>query len=72
MASSLLFSHMAQIWGQQDNVDKKLQVFQNKALQIMNFQPPRTSANLLLKSCKTLKLAEVKTSKYFVCPQQHE
>ena len=36
---------------------KKLQILQNNALQIMNFQP-RTSANLLLKSCKILKLAD--------------
>ena len=53
--SSLLI-YGSQIWGQQNAVTKKLQVLQNKALRIMYFQPPRTSATPLLKMSSILKI----------------
>ena len=48
----------SQIWGQNNSVVKKLQVLQNKALRIINFEPYRTSATPLFKNCKILKLAD--------------
>ena len=51
--SSLLI-YGSQIWGQQNAVTKKLQVLQNKALRIMYFQPPRTSATPLFKASSIL------------------
>ena len=46
------------IWGQNNGVVKKLQVLQNKALRVINFQPCRTSASPLYKHCEILKLAD--------------
>ena len=53
--SSLLI-YGSQIWGQQNAVTKKLQILQNKALRVMYFQPPRTSATPLFKSSSILKI----------------
>ena len=53
--SSLLI-YGSQIWGQQNAVTKKLQILQNKALRIMYFQPPRTSATPLFKASSILKI----------------
>ena len=44
--------------GQHNAVVNKLQVIQNKALRIIYFQPPRTSATPLFKNCEILKLAD--------------
>ena len=46
----------SQIWGQHNSGVKKLQILQNKALRIINFQPPRSSATPLFKSSEILKL----------------
>ena len=46
----------SQIWGQHNSITKKLQILQNKALRIMNFQPPRTSATPLFKTSNILKI----------------
>ena len=48
----------SQIWGQQNNIVKKLQVLQNKALRIMHFQPKGTSATPLFKKSEILKLTD--------------
>ena len=48
----------SQIWGHKEGIVKILQILQNKALRIMNFCPPRTSATPLFKSCEILKLAD--------------
>ena len=53
--SSLLI-YGSQVWGQQNAVTKKLQILQNKALRIMHFQPPRTSATPLFKLSNILKI----------------
>ena len=53
--SSLLI-YGSQIWGQHNAITKKLQILQNKALRIMNFQPPRTSATPLFKTSNILKI----------------
>ena len=53
--SSLLI-YGSQVWGQQNAVTKKLQILQNKALRIMHFQPPRTSATPLFKVSNILKI----------------
>ena len=53
--SSLLI-YGSQIWGQKNAVTDKLQTLQNKALRIMHFQPPRTTATPLFKSSNILKL----------------
>ena len=50
--------YSSQIWGQNNRIVKKLQVLQNKALRIINFQPCRTSASPLFKSCEILKFAD--------------
>jgi hypothetical protein len=55
-SSILLYG--SQIWGHQEGIVKKLQILQNKALRIMNFCPPRTSATPLFKSCEILKVAD--------------
>ena len=60
--SSLLI-YGSQIWGQQNAVTKKLQVLQNKALRIMYFQPPRTSATPLLKMSSILKIMDQSPSR---------
>ena len=46
---SLIIMYGSQIWGHQDGVVKRLQILQNKALWIMNFCPPLTSATPLWK-----------------------
>ena len=48
----------SQIWGQQNGTVNKLQILQNKALRVINFQSPRTSATPLFKRCEILKLAD--------------
>ena len=53
---SSILTYGSQIWGQQDVITKKLQILQNKALRIMHFQPPRTTATPLFKSSNILKL----------------
>ena len=56
---SSILSYGAQIWGQHNSVSKKLQVLQNKALRIMHFEPPRTSASPLLKISNILKFNDI-------------
>ena len=55
-SSILLYG--SQIWGQHNMIVNKLQVLQNKALCIMNFNPPRSSATRLFKTCNILKLED--------------
>ena len=55
---SSILMYGSQIWGQQNDVVKKLQVLQNKALRIINFEPPRASATPLFKQCEILKLSD--------------
>ena len=55
-SSILLYG--SQIWGQQNSIVKKLQVLQNKALRIIHFKPPRTSATPLFKTSRILKVAD--------------
>ena len=55
---SSILMYGSQIWGQHNGVVRKLQIIQNKALRIMNFQPPRTSATYLFKNCEILKLID--------------
>ena len=55
---SSIFTYGSQIWGQNNVVVKKLQIFQNKALRIIKFKPPRTSATPLFKAFGILKLAD--------------
>ncbi len=56
---SSLLTYGSQIWGQHNNIIKRLQVLQNKALRIMYFQPPRTSATPLLKESTILKVSDL-------------
>ena len=53
---SSILTYGSQIWGQHNAVTKKLQILQNKALRIMHFQPPRTTATPLFKTSSILKL----------------
>ena len=53
---SSILTYGSMIWGQQNNVTKRLQVLQNNALRIMHFQPPRTSPTPLFKTSGILKL----------------
>ena len=46
---SSILSYGAQIWGQHNFISKKIQVLQNKALRVMDFEPPRISTSSLLK-----------------------
>ena len=55
---SSILMYGSQIWGQNNSVVKRLQILQNKALRIINFQPSRTSATPLFKKCNILKLAD--------------
>ena len=55
---SSILMYGSQIWGQHNSVVKKLQVLQNKALRVINFQPCRVSATPFFKSCKILKLTD--------------
>ena len=55
---SSILMYGSQIWGQQNNIVKKLQVLQNKALRIMHFQPKGTSATPLFKKSEILKLTD--------------
>jgi hypothetical protein len=63
---SSIFSYGAQIWGQHNSVSKKLQVLQNKALRIMHFQPPRTSASPFLKLSNILKFNDLVNHQNFL------
>ena len=56
---SSILTYGSQIWGQHNAITKKLQVFQNKAMRIMNFQPRRTTATPLFKLSKILKLNDI-------------
>ena len=56
---SSIFSYGSLIWGQHNSIAKKLQVFQNKALRIVHFQPPRTSASPLLKLSNILNFKDI-------------
>ena len=55
-SSILLYSSL--IWGQKVSIVEKLQIIQNKALRIINFQHSRMSATPLYKTCKILKLSD--------------
>ena len=55
---SSILTYGSQIWGQKNDVVNKLQIFQNKALRIIKFRPPRTSATPLFKASGILKLAD--------------
>ena len=55
---SSLMIYGSQIWGQHNAVVGRLQVLQNKALRIMHFRPPRTSATPLLKASNILKIKD--------------
>ena len=55
---SSIFTYGSQIWGQNNNVVKSLQTIQNKALRIISFKHPRTSATPLFKKIGILKLAD--------------
>ena len=54
--SILMYSSL--IWGQNNSIVNRLQILQNKALRIINFQPRRTSATPLYGKCKILKLRD--------------
>ena len=54
----LILMYGSQIWGQHNRVVKNLQILQNKALRIINFGPPRSSATPFFKSCEILKLTD--------------
>ena len=56
--SSLLF-YGSQIWGQQNVITKNLQILQNKAMRIIHFQPPRSSATPIFKFANILKLNDL-------------
>ena len=56
---SSLLTYGSQIWGQQNMVAGRLQVLQNRAVRVMHFQPPRTSATPLLKKSKNLKVSDL-------------
>ena len=47
-----------QIWGQSNGIVNKLQILQNKALRVINFQPYRSSATILFKNNEILKIAD--------------
>ena len=47
-----------QIWGQSNGTVNKLQILQNKALRVINFQPYRSSATFLFKNNEILKIAD--------------
>ena len=55
---SSILMYGSQIWGQHNGVVKRLQVIQNRALRVINFEAFRTSATPLFKNCKILKLAD--------------
>ena len=55
---SSIFTYGSQIWGQSNVVVRKLQIIQNKALRIISFNSPRTSATPLFKKIEILKLAD--------------
>ena len=56
---SSLLSYGSQIWGQLNVITKRLQLIQNKAMRIMHFQPPRTSATPLFKLSNILKVDDL-------------
>ena len=55
---SSILTYTSQIWGQHERIVNKLQILQNKALRVMYFCTPRSSANPLFKDSKILKLAD--------------
>ena len=55
---SSLLQYGSQIWGQSNKSISKMKKIQNKALRIMNFEHPRSSASPLYKKCKILKFAD--------------
>ena len=55
---SSILTYASQIWGQHERIVNKLQILQNKALRVMYFCAPRSSANPLFKDSKILKLAD--------------
>ena len=63
---SSILMYGSQIWGQHDRIVNKLQILQNKALRLMNFCPPRTSATPLFKSSEILKLSDYITLQNFL------
>ena len=63
---SSIMSYGSQIWGQLNNITKKVQVLQNKALRIMHFQPPRTSATPLFKISEILKITDLVSLQNFL------
>ena len=50
--------YSSQIWGQNNSIVNKLQILQNKAMRIIHYKSPRTSAAPLFKSCGILKLID--------------
>ena len=63
---SSLLTYGVQIWGQHNAITKKLQVLQNKAIRIMHFQPPRTSATPLLKISSIIKVNDIVDLQNFI------
>ena len=55
-SSILMYSSL--IWGQNNGIVTKLQIIQNKALRIINFQPRRAHASPLYRECNILKLRD--------------
>jgi hypothetical protein len=63
---SSIMSYGSQIWGQLNHITKKVQVLQNKALRIMHFQPPRTTATPLFKISEILKITDLVSVQNFL------
>ena len=63
---SSILMYGSQIWGHQEGVVKRLQILQNKALRVMNFWHPRTSATPLFKNSEILKLADYVSLQDFI------
>ena len=55
---SSILTYASQIWGHHERIVNKLQILQNKALRVMYFCTPRSSANSLFKDSKILNLAD--------------
>ena len=64
---SSILMYGSQIWGHQEGVVKRLQILQNKALRVMNFWHPRTSATPLFKNSEILKLVDNVSLQDFIC-----
>ena len=54
----LYFYIYSQIWGRTNSIVKRLQVLQNKALRIINFESFRSSATRCFKESEILKVAD--------------